>query len=180
MKLNKLKVVFTVLVLIMLSPSVASAASIVHTGDLPPQATSRKIELRVNGKKVNSASDMGKMFLAKNGKTYLPIRMLEESMGYRLKYNHLGRGIMVDLFKPLPKNKFTVFTYVHSFTPLGNKLDGWYSIDNFYEKKFTGGGFPILYGNRLYIPAREVFEGLGEKVQWKRLPDRDIVSVIKK
>lgn len=47
---------------------------------------------------------------------------------------------MVDLFKPLPNNKFTVFTYVHSFTPLGNGLDGWYSIDNFYEKKFTGGG----------------------------------------
>lgn len=87
MKLNKLKVVFTVLVLIMLSPSVVSAASIVQTGDLPPQATSRKIELRVNGKKVNSTSDMGKMFLAKNGKTYLPIRMLQESMGYRLKYN---------------------------------------------------------------------------------------------
>lgn len=73
MKLNKLKVVFTVLVLIMLSPSVASAASIAHTGDLLPQATSCKIELRVNGKKVNSASDMGKMFLQRTERPICPL-----------------------------------------------------------------------------------------------------------
>lgn len=180
MKLNKLKVILTVLVMIILVPSMVSAASKVNTGDLPPQATDRTIELQVNGKTVNGAPDMGKMFLSKNGKTYLPIRMFQESMGYKLRYNHLGRGISIELLKPLPNNRFTIFTYIHPFKPFGHGMDGTYAINNLYSKKFTGGGFPILYGDRLYIPAREVFESLGEKVQWKRLPDKDIVNVIKK
>ena len=68
MKLNKLKVILAVLVMIILVPSMAAAASKVNTGDLPPQATDRTIELQVNGKTVNGAPQMGKMIITKNGK----------------------------------------------------------------------------------------------------------------
>ena len=180
------KTMLAVLALMMVIPTSAFAKSAPKTGDLPPQARNRVVEFQVNGKKVNANPDMGKWFISKEGRTFLPIRLFKEAMGYDMKY---FRGKDYDAYT-LYLTKGIEGTSSYKDILFGHDLDrvdpetskGLVYSDNeeCYTVYMDKDEIPILYGNRLYMPARKVLETMGEEVQWKSLPDRDIVNVIKK
>lgn len=180
------KTMLAALALMMVIPTSAFAKKAPSTGDLPPQARNRVVEFQVNGKKVNANPDMGKWFISKDGRTFLPIRLFKDAMGYNIKtiydkednYN----SIYVSKSKEGLKN-YKEFSYNYGVNGISPDKDDIFVIDDgvyadviYFEKD----ELPILYGNRLYMPARKMLEAMGEEVQWKSLPDRDIVNVIKK
>lgn len=174
------------LALMMVIPTSAFAKKAPSTGDLPPQARNRVVEFQVNGKKVNANPDMGKWFISKEGRTFLPIRLFKDVMGYKIETIYEkgpdANSIYVSKSKEGLKNYREI---LYSYRVKGVDPDKDNSItvsDNEYADVvyFDKDELPILYGNRLYMPARKVLENMGEEVQWKSLPDRDIVNVIKK
>lgn len=180
------KTMLAALALMMVIPTSAFAKKAPSTGDLPPQARNRVVEFQVNGKKVNANPDMGKWFISKSGRTYLPIRLFKDAMGYDMKYfSRTDRDEnCLFLTKGNEGSKgYGEFAYYHRKNEVNPEIDYIYVVcnnDNIYTKDFEKDELPILYGNRLYMPARRVLETMGEEVQWKSLPDRDIVNVIKK
>ncbi|MBS4872639.1 MAG: hypothetical protein KHZ78_07365 [Peptoniphilus sp. oral taxon 375] len=179
------KTMVAALALMMVIPTSAFAKSAPKTGDLPPQARNRVVEFQVNGKKVNANPDMGKWFISKEGRTFLPIRLFKEAMGYDMVYDvtvYETRSLILTKDKE-GNPKYKKIWYDHKMDrvdPVDN--DACLIYDNEYGDTmyFKKDELPILYGNRLYMPARKVLETMGEEVQWKSLPDRDIVNVIKK
>lgn len=174
------------LALMMVIPTSAFAKEAPSTGDLPPQARNRVVEFQVNGKKVNANPDMGKWFISKDGRTYLPIRLFKDAMGYDMKYfkgkDYDAYTLILTKSKEGLKN-YSEIIYGHELGGVNPDVDFVYAVDkadDAYTKDFEKDELPILYGNRLYMPARKVLETMGEEVQWKSLPDRDIVNVIKK
>lgn len=169
------------LAVMMLVPATALAKGKPKTGDLPPQASTRKIEFRVDNKPVKANKDMGQWFLSKNGVTYMPIRMFQEAMGYELKYSvYEDDNSLYDLtVSKYSKSKdiYTTLFYFHEKGKIDDLFGKKYSINGGADKNFKENQSPILYGNRLYMPAREILEAFGETVTWERLPDKDVVNV---
>lgn len=180
------KTMVAAMALMMVIPTSVFAKKAPSTGDLPPQARDRVVEFQVNGKKVNANPDMGKWFISKEGRTFLPIRLFKDVMGYKIEtvYDKEPDENTIYVSKSnegLKNYKEVLYSYkVKGVDP--NKNNGIAVTDNsgtdivYFDKD----ELPILYGNRLYLPARKTLEYMGEEVQWKSLPDRDIVNVIKK
>ena len=174
------------LALMMVIPTSAFAKKAPSTGDLPPQARDRVVEFQVNGKKVESNPDMGKWFISKEGRTFLPIRLFKDVMGYKIETVYEkgpnGNSIYVSKSKEGLKDykEFLYSYYLKGIDPEVNNSITLMDNEGADIVEFDKDELPILYGNRLYMPARKVLESMGEEVQWKSLPDRDIVNVIKK
>lgn len=174
------KVLATTLALMMLVPATALAKGNPKTGDLPPQASTRKIEFRVNNNPVKANKDMGQWFLSKNGVTYMPIRMFQEAMGYELEYKlSEADNSLYSLYvtKYSKDGSLDTLFYFHQKGKIDNLYGKRYSLNGGMNIYFKENQTPILYGDRLYMPAREILETFGENVTWERLPDKDIVNV---
>lgn len=175
------KVLATTLAVMLLVPATALAKGNPKTGDLPPQASTRKIEFRVDNKPVKANKDMGQWFLSKNGVTYMPIRMFQEAMGYELDYSISEDDdrlyyLNVSKYSEI-KDIYTTLFYFHEKGKIDDLFGKKYSMNGGKDRDFKENQIPILYGNRLYMPAREILEAFGETVTWERLPDKDVVNV---
>lgn len=180
------KTMAVVLALMMLVPASIFAKSGPKTGDLPPQARNRAVEFQVNGKKVEANPDMGRWFISKEGRTFLPIRLFKDAMGYKIETVHEKSTDYNTIYVAKSKEglkDYKEFAYSYYAKGVNPDNDDVFAVmDNSYADiiDFDKDELPILYGNRLYMPARKILESMGEEVQWKSLPDRDIVNVIKK
>lgn len=155
------KTMLTALALMMLIPTSAFAKNAPKTGDLPPQARNRAVEFQVNGKKVNANPDMGKWFISESGRTYLPIRLFKDKMGYKMIYDTTVYGTRALV---LTKDKEGMPSYREIY--YGHNMDRVDPVDDdvciVYDNQygdslyFDKSDLPILYGNRLYMPARKI------------------------
>lgn len=123
--------------LILLIPSLAMAQE-----DKP-------ISLIVCGRNIESKESYGKVFI-ENDRTYVPIRLIMESLKYKVDYNEGNKDIVI-------KN---------SNIELKMKLD---SKDYYInEEKKSMDVMPKLIDDRLHIPLRFVAESFNEKVFWNQ------------
>lgn len=178
--LNLKKVLATTLAVMLLVPATALAKGKPKTGDLPPQASTRKIEFRVDNKPVIANKDMGQWFLSKNGVTYMPIRMFQEAMSYKLDYKiseYDTSLYALHVTKYSKDDSLDTLFYYHEKGKIDDLFGKKYSMNGGVDRNFKENQSPILYGNRLYMPAREILEAFGETVTWERLPDKDVVNV---
>ena len=139
--------------------AVAMASLLLSTS--PVLASNQKFSINVNQNPVTLNQEVGYPYI-QNDRTFVPIRVVGENLGYKVDWNQQKRVVTI-------KGSKTIQLPVGQSTALvnGKKV----AIDP------RGNVQTTIRGSRTYVPLRFVSENMGAKVDYKRQAGRHIINI---
>lgn len=169
----------------LLKSSLVALILVIQLFNIPAKA-SNDVSLWINGKYVKS--DVSP--IVENNRTLVPIRVLSESLGYKVEWDPKYNNITVVKFNESQKIFTNLFVLtIDSNTVLNFKADNLNTLfinpgsnDNFNgivknsAQKIEMDVTPKIVNNRTYVPVRVVSELMGEKVEWDNKSNTVVVG----
>lgn len=165
MKIKNLKKFATTSVaMLMLAGSIGLyQSSITHAAKPVFAAPLRGFQISVNTKEIPLNNDIGMPFI-EFGRTFVPIRVISENLGYKVDWNQDKKLVTIN------GNKKVELVVGQAKAKVQGKE---VAIDS------TGQVASTLRNNRTYVPLRFVSEQMGAKVDYKQTPKMHIINITK-
>lgn len=125
----------------------------------------QEFTITINNKQVQLSDYLGRPYITEGDRTMVPLRVVSESMGFKVDWEEKGQIIYVEN-KALGRK--LIFIIGENVATLNDKPK---FIDE--NKSVT----PVLKDNRTYIPLRFVAENMGYNVDYKQIKGHHYIDI---
>ena len=129
------------------------------------QAQPNNFVITVNGKQVQLSDYLGRPYITEGDRTMVPLRVVSESMGFKVDWEEKGQIIYVEN-KTLGRK--LIFIIGENVATLNDK-------PKFIDENESVA--PVLKDNRTYIPLRFVAENMGYNVDYKQVKGHHYIDI---